>query len=61
MKNVVGYAAMKLGLFNWNYHQVSEEGHGVGWSEARILKIETNSKYRKYKELALMAGLTNPT
>jgi hypothetical protein len=36
-----------------------EEGHRVGWLEARILEIESNSKYRKYKESAHMACLTN--
>jgi hypothetical protein len=29
------------------------------WLEARILAIESNSRYRKYKELAYMACLTN--
>jgi hypothetical protein len=37
-----------------------EEGHRVGWYEARILEIESNSRYRKYKESAHMACLTNP-
>jgi hypothetical protein len=37
-----------------------EEGHRVGWDEARILEIESNSRYRKYKELIHMACLTNP-
>jgi hypothetical protein len=32
----------------------------VGWEEARILEIESNSMYRKHKELAHMACLTNP-
>jgi hypothetical protein len=36
-----------------------EEGHRVGWDEARILDIESNSRYRKYKESAHMACLTN--
>jgi hypothetical protein len=31
----------------------------VGWDETRILEIESNSRYRKYKELAHMACLTN--
>jgi hypothetical protein len=26
-----------------------EECHRVGWNEARILEIESNSKYRKYE------------
>jgi hypothetical protein len=26
------------------------KGHRVGWDEARILEIESNSRYRKYKE-----------
>jgi hypothetical protein len=37
-----------------------EEGHRVGWDQPRILKIEGNNRYRKYKESALMACLTNP-
>jgi hypothetical protein len=36
------------------------EGHSVGWDEARILKTESNSMYRKYEESARMACLTNP-
>jgi hypothetical protein len=36
-----------------------EEGHRVGCDEARILEIESNSRYRKYKESAHMACLTN--
>jgi hypothetical protein len=41
-------------------HPACEEGHRVGWDEARILEIESNSKYRKYKESAYVACLTNP-
>jgi hypothetical protein len=37
-----------------------EEGHRVGCDGARILEIESNSRYRKYKESAHMAYLTNP-
>jgi hypothetical protein len=37
-----------------------EEGHRVGWDDARVLQIESNSRYRKYKESAHMACLTNP-
>jgi hypothetical protein len=29
-----------------------EEGYKVGWDEARVLDIESHSKYRKYKEAA---------
>jgi hypothetical protein len=36
-----------------------EEGHGVAWDEARILKIENNSRYRKYKKLAHVVCLTS--
>jgi hypothetical protein len=36
-----------------------EEGRRVVWDEARILEIESNSRYRKYKELAHMACLTD--
>jgi hypothetical protein len=36
-----------------------EEGHRVGWNDARVLEIESNSRYRKYKESAHMACLTN--
>jgi hypothetical protein len=37
-----------------------EEGHRVVWDDARILGIESNRRYIKYKELAHMACLTNP-
>jgi hypothetical protein len=37
-----------------------EEGHRVVWDEARILEIESNSRYRKYKELAHVACLKTP-
>jgi predicted GIY-YIG superfamily endonuclease len=37
-----------------------EEGHSVGWDEARILEIETNSMYRNYKDSAHMVCLTKP-
>jgi hypothetical protein len=36
------------------------EGHRTGWGEACVLEIESNSRYRKYKESAHMACLTNP-
>jgi hypothetical protein len=29
-----------------------EKNHRVGWDEARILEIESNNKYKKYKESA---------
>jgi hypothetical protein len=32
----------------------------VGWDEARILEIESNSRCRKYDKLANMACLINP-
>jgi hypothetical protein len=38
----------------------NEKVHRVGRDDARILEIESNSRYRKYKELAQMACLTNP-
>jgi hypothetical protein len=37
-----------------------EGGHRVGWSEARVLEIEDNSRYKKCKESAYMTCLTNP-
>jgi hypothetical protein len=37
-----------------------EEGHNVSWDEATILEVESNSRYKKYKESAHMACLTNP-
>jgi hypothetical protein len=37
-----------------------EEGHRVDWDEARILEIESNSRYRKYKISAHMACLIDP-
>jgi hypothetical protein len=38
----------------------NEDGHTVGWDEARIAEIESNSRYRKYKELAHIACSTDP-
>jgi hypothetical protein len=37
------------------------KGHRIGWDEARILEIESNSRYEKYKESVHMACLTYPT
>jgi predicted GIY-YIG superfamily endonuclease len=37
-----------------------KEGHRVGWNDARVLEIESNTRYIKYKESAHMASLTNP-
>jgi hypothetical protein len=37
-----------------------EEGHRIGRDDARILEIESSSRYRKYKESVHMACLTNP-
>jgi hypothetical protein len=37
-----------------------EEGNRVGWDDARVLEIESNSRYRKYKRSAHMACLTSP-
>jgi hypothetical protein len=34
-------------------------GHRLDWDEAKILEIGSNSRYRKYKESACMAYLTN--
>jgi hypothetical protein len=38
-----------------------EEDHRLGWDDARILEIGSNSWYRKYKESVHMACLTKPT
>jgi hypothetical protein len=38
-----------------------EVGHMIGWDDAGILEIESNSGYRKYNESVYhMACLTNP-
>jgi hypothetical protein len=37
-----------------------KEGHTIGWEEVKILQIETNIIYRKLKEYAHMACMTNP-
>jgi predicted GIY-YIG superfamily endonuclease len=37
-----------------------EEGHRIQWKEAKTIQIEANNIYRKYKEAALMACITNP-
>jgi predicted GIY-YIG superfamily endonuclease len=38
---------------------VYKEGHRLIWNEARILEIESNSRYRKYQESSHMVCLTN--
>jgi hypothetical protein len=37
-----------------------EENCQIIWKEAKILETETNSPYRKYKEVAYMSCLQNP-
>jgi hypothetical protein len=36
-----------------------EEGHRIRWNEERILDVENNSRYRKYRQSTHMACLTN--
>jgi hypothetical protein len=38
---------------------VYEEGHRVGWDEAKILDTESNSRHGKYRESSYMACLVN--
>jgi predicted GIY-YIG superfamily endonuclease len=37
-----------------------EEDHKVMWDQARVLEVESNSRFRKYKESAHIACSTNP-
>jgi predicted GIY-YIG superfamily endonuclease len=37
-----------------------EEGHRIRWKEAKVLQIESNTAYRKYKEAAHMSLLDHP-
>jgi hypothetical protein len=37
-----------------------EKNHCVVWKEARVLEVEINSVYRKYKEAAYLSCLQNP-
>jgi hypothetical protein len=37
-----------------------EEGHKIFWNKARVLQIEPNTTYRKYKESAHMSLLDHP-
>jgi hypothetical protein len=37
-----------------------EEGHKICWNKARVLQIEPNTTYRKYKESAHMPLLDHP-
>jgi hypothetical protein len=32
-----------------------EEGHKICWEKAKVLQIDPNTTYRKYKEFALMS------
>jgi hypothetical protein len=36
-------------------------GHKVSWDKVKILEIQSNSRYRKYKKSNLMECLTNIT
>jgi hypothetical protein len=49
---------LKKGLLQKS--KLAQHASKVDWDEARILEIESNTKYRKYKELAHMACLINP-
>jgi hypothetical protein len=37
-----------------------EEGHKICWNGARVLQIEPNTTYRKYKKSAHMSLLDHP-
>jgi hypothetical protein len=37
-----------------------EEGHKICWKEAKVLLIEPNTTYRKYKESAHMSLIDHP-
>jgi hypothetical protein len=37
-----------------------EEGHKICWNKARVLQIEPNNTYRKYKESAHKSLLDHP-
>jgi hypothetical protein len=37
-----------------------EENHRVSWDKARVLEVEHNTRYKKYKESAHMACSTKP-
>jgi hypothetical protein len=53
---------LKLGLLEKSKlaHHANEEDHRVDWDKARVLDIENNSRFRKYKESAHMARSNNP-
>jgi hypothetical protein len=52
---------LKLGLLEKSKlaQHAYEEDHRVVWDKARVLDIENNSRFRKYKESAHMACSTN--
>jgi hypothetical protein len=37
-----------------------EEGHKICWNEAKVLQLEPNTTYRKYKESAHTSLLKHP-
>jgi hypothetical protein len=37
-----------------------EEGHRLCWKEAKVLQIESNTTYRKYKETAYVSLVAQP-
>jgi hypothetical protein len=38
-----------------------DEGHKICWNEARVLQIETNTQFRKYKDSAHISLLDYPS
>jgi hypothetical protein len=44
---------------DWVEQYAFEEDHRIGLNKVKNLKIESNSRYRKFKEAAHMACLTN--
>jgi hypothetical protein len=52
---------LKLGLLEKSkLAQHAYEDHRVVWDKAKVLDIENNSRFRKYKASAHMACSTNP-
>ena len=35
------------------------KGHKAGWNETKILHVETNSRYRKYKVITYASKMTS--
>jgi hypothetical protein len=54
------YISTNIMFLNIIHGPAYEEGHTICWNEAKVLQIEPNSTYRKYKESAHVSLIHHP-